>query len=220
LRQTALLWWQNRLAPEAKLSLISKLFQEGGLVDDAAKMDAAVALVAARLPKTSFVKQEIAKALRTFDKNQPWGYYAKAWILSKYGTVDELMGLIEDNVSLWVTQPQLSRLTAGMFPRFIGSPHQAKFEAIIKRAGNAWSLLVLQFHLSLTSGTNGYTSIKHFVLAKNASLPNRISHAKLLMVLSLLSNKDLARLSQLKQKSLEYQGGTPKSFHYRAGAAA
>ena len=32
--------------------------------------------------------------------------------------------------------------------------------------------------------------------------------------------RDLARLSQLKQKSLEYQGGTPKSFHYRAGAAA
>ena len=30
----------------------------------------------------------------------------------------------------------------------------------------------------------------------------------------------LTRLSQLKQKSLEYQGGTPKSLHYRAGAAA
>jgi len=30
----------------------------------------------------------------------------------------------------------------------------------------------------------------------------------------------LARLSQLKQKSLEYQGGTLKSLHYRAGAAA
>jgi hypothetical protein len=30
----------------------------------------------------------------------------------------------------------------------------------------------------------------------------------------------LTRLSQLKQKSLEYQGGTLKSLHYRAGAAA
>src|SRR6516162_1323796 len=30
----------------------------------------------------------------------------------------------------------------------------------------------------------------------------------------------LSRLSQLKQKSLEYQGGTLKSLHYRAGAAA
>ena len=30
----------------------------------------------------------------------------------------------------------------------------------------------------------------------------------------------LARLSLLKQKSLEYQGGTLKSLHYRAGAAA
>ena len=31
---------------------------------------------------------------------------------------------------------------------------------------------------------------------------------------------DLARLSQLKQKNLEDHGGTPKSLHYRAGAAA
>src|SRR5436305_1785824 len=30
----------------------------------------------------------------------------------------------------------------------------------------------------------------------------------------------LARLSLPKQKSLQYQGGSPKSFHYRAGTAA
>jgi hypothetical protein len=34
------------------------------------------------------------------------------------------------------------------------------------------------------------------------------------------SIRDLALLSPLKQKSLEYQGGTPKSLHYRARAAA
>jgi predicted nucleic acid-binding protein len=32
--------------------------------------------------------------------------------------------------------------------------------------------------------------------------------------------RSLARLSQVKQKSLKYQGATPKSLHYRAGAAA
>ena len=31
---------------------------------------------------------------------------------------------------------------------------------------------------------------------------------------------ELALLSPLEQKSPEYQGGTPKSLHYRAGAAA
>jgi hypothetical protein len=35
-----------------------------------------------------------------------------------------------------------------------------------------------------------------------------------------LVHVELTRLSQLKQKSLEYQGGTLKSLHYRAGAAA
>src|SRR6516162_10229577 len=35
-----------------------------------------------------------------------------------------------------------------------------------------------------------------------------------------IASRALTRLSQLKQKSLEYQGGTLKSLHYRAGAAA
>jgi hypothetical protein len=34
------------------------------------------------------------------------------------------------------------------------------------------------------------------------------------------SGNTLTRLSQLKKKSLKYQRGTPKSRHYRAGAAA
>jgi reverse transcriptase-like protein len=48
LRQTILLWWQNSTNPQAKLPLIATLFLDGGLVDDAAKMDATVAVVAAR----------------------------------------------------------------------------------------------------------------------------------------------------------------------------
>jgi hypothetical protein len=48
LRQAALSWWQSGRNPEVKLSLISKLFSGGDLVDDAAKMDATIALVAAQ----------------------------------------------------------------------------------------------------------------------------------------------------------------------------
>lgn len=95
LRQTTLLWWQNRLAPEVKLPLIAKLFKEGSLVDDAAKMDVAIALVAARLPNTKTVKDEIKNIVSALNQKQPLDYYAKAWLLSKYGTPDELMIILE-----------------------------------------------------------------------------------------------------------------------------
>jgi hypothetical protein len=81
--------------------------------------------------------------------------------------------LIEKTVSLWVTQEHLARLVAGVFPRFIGSPHRVKYEATIRRTGNPWSMGVLQIHLDLVSGTKGFTAIKNFVLAKNSSLPKQ-----------------------------------------------
>ena len=192
LRQAALLWWQSGRNPETKLSLISKLFSGGDLVDDAAKMDATIALVAARLPKDKFVADLLSEILSKLDHAAPWDFYSKVWLLSKYGTDAELMGLIEKTVSLWITQEHLARLVAGVFPRFIGSPHRTKYEAIMRRAGNAWSTGVLQFHLDLVSGKKGYTAIKNFVLAKNSSLPNSISHSKFLILLSLLNNTDIA----------------------------
>jgi hypothetical protein len=192
LRQTALSWWQTGRNPEAKLSLISKLFSDGDLVDDAAKMDATVSLVAARLPKSQFVADELSKIVEKLNPNAPWDFYSNVWLLSKYGTDVELMRLIEKTVSLWVTQEHLARLVAGMFPRFIGSPHRVKYEATIRQTGNPWSMSVLQFHLDLAAGPKGFKAIKNFVLAPNPSLPNNISHAKLLMLLSLLRNPDIA----------------------------
>lgn len=192
LRQTVLNWWQNRVAPETKLPLIVDLFSKGTLVDDAAKMDIAVAIVSARLEKCKFVNDHIAAILKYLDHTSSWGLYSKLWLLSKYGSDAEVMSLIESTVSLWVTQEHLSRLVARLYPRFVGSPLRVKFEAIIRRAGNAWSASVLQFHNELSSGTVGYTAIKAFVFAKNTSLPNTISHAKFLMLLSLLHNPDIA----------------------------
>jgi hypothetical protein len=192
LRQATLSWWQHRVAPEVKLPLIAKLFVEGGLVDDATKMDATIAIVAARLPKNKIVADQLAVVIENLDQKSLWGLYAKIWLLSKYGTADELMNLVEATVSLWVTQHQLSRLVAGLFPRFSGTGHHFKFEAIIRRAGNASSMSVMQFYFSLATGTSGYSGIKNFVLAKNTSLPNAISHAKFLMFLALINNTDIA----------------------------
>ena len=154
-------------------------------------MDIAVAIVSSRLEKTKFVDDQIATILKCLDDTSSWGLYTKIWLLSKYGSDAEVMKVIEKTVSLWVTQEHLSRLIAGMSPRFIGSPLRSKFEAIMRRAGNAWSASVVQFHNELSSGTIGYTAIKAFVFAKNASLPNSISHPKFLMLLSLLHNPDI-----------------------------
>ena len=149
LRPTALIWWQSITNPESKLEVLVDLFKAGNLVDDAAKMDATISIVAARLPKSKFVFDQIHDILKNLNDKAPWDWYSMALLLSKYGSEDELMKLVETTVSLWVTQEHLSRLVAGLFPRFSHSTYRAKFEAIILRAGNAWSMTVLQFHQEL-----------------------------------------------------------------------
>ena len=191
-RPTILNWWQHQPAPELKLHLITELVQDGFLVDDQAPMDVAVALVAARLPNTAFVRSRIKQILHCMNPDSVWGLYGKIWIASKYSSTDELMVLIESKVSIWSNHERLSRLVAGVLPRFLGFSSLSKFQAILRQANNIGGLSVRQFHQDLSSTTSGYTSVGGFIRAPNKSLPNRITHAKFLMLLSALHNPTIA----------------------------
>lgn len=192
LRRSVLMWWYNSNHPERKLNLLHEALRDGNLIDDAARMEIAVALVCARLPSTMLTALLLPEIINSVDHKTVWGFYSKVWMLSKYGGSAELLRVIEETVSLWVTRENLSRLVAGLYPRFLGTPQQGKFEAIIRRAGNAWSMPVMQFHEDLAKGTVGYSAIKKFIVATNPSLPNKISHSKFLMLTSLLKNPSLA----------------------------
>jgi hypothetical protein len=74
LRQSALSWWQTSVVPEAKLPVLTKLVLGGVLVDDSAKMDAAVAMVSARLPKTAVVLDQIHEIVDNLS-NENGGIY-------------------------------------------------------------------------------------------------------------------------------------------------
>jgi hypothetical protein len=110
------------------------------------------------------------------------------------------MGAVESKVSTWATHEQMSRLIAGLFPRFLRTPLFTKFRNILRRAGVGSSPSVIRFHEDLSSTKEGYTSIGGFIRAVNPSLPNRISHSKFLMLISLLNNASIAptAVTQLK----------------------
>lgn len=200
LRPTLLQWWQEHPAPALKLNLITQILQDGHLVDDASMVEIASALVAARLPDSSWVHDHIKEILGCLGSSSVWGLYAQVWVASKYATNDELMSIIETKASAWGSNEHLTRLVAGMFPRFFGSSLQSKFEAILRRAGGFAASSVTQFHHELSSTAGGFTAVKKFIVAPNTSLPNRISHAKFLMLLSLLRNTSIAPVATLNLK--------------------
>jgi hypothetical protein len=201
LRPTLLQWWQEHVSPALKLNLLTQILQDGHLVDDASTVEIANALVAARLPDTAWVRGHIKEMLGCLGSSSVWGLYAQIWVASKYASNDELMSIIETKASTWGSNEHLTRLVAGMFPRFLGSPLQPKFEAILRRVGGFAASSVTQFHGELSSTVDGFTAVRKFIVAPNTSLPNRISHAKFLMLLSLLRNMRIAPVATANLKS-------------------
>jgi hypothetical protein len=149
------------------------------------------ALVSARLPADRRTQQYIDEISGFLDQKTEWELYAKLWILSKYGSSDELMRIVESCVSVWVAEEHLSRLIGGIFPRMLGSRHLGKFKALLGKSGNRWCQGVLDFHISLSTSKAQFSAVHKFLEAQNPSQPNRITHSKFLMLCSALKNSDL-----------------------------
>jgi hypothetical protein len=171
------------------LELISDFVFSQEIIDHASFIEVAVALVSARLPTSVKTWRLIEDINSAFDTKDVWSFYSKLWILSKYGDNDDVMRAIEEDLSIWITEDQASRLVAGMYSRFVGTAYLTKFEQIMYRTANQASRGVLDFLDALTNTPAGFRSVLRFIKATNPSLPNKISHAKFLMVRAALHNE-------------------------------
>ena len=190
-RKITLLWWHESEAPDKQLQLLKEFIEGGHVIDHVTCIDVAVSIVSARLPFLAPITTLLQEICAAIDVNSKWGFFAVVWILSKYGTEDQLFGIIDRGEAVWSTNEHLSRTAASVYPRFIGKAHERPFLGMIRRA-NLWARSALQFQIGLSSTVDGVTSVKKFVGATNPSLPNRITHSKFLMLLGALKNPKVA----------------------------
>jgi hypothetical protein len=189
-RDTALRWISHWSYPDFYLPAIAAVLSSGEITDESTEVQIANAIVSSRIQMTAETTGTLANIYAQIDHRKPWGFYSKLWLYSKYRSAKDIMDLIEAS-SLWVTQEVLARLVAGMFPRINGTAFQTKFENIIRRASSRGAQEVLDFHHKLSNTTQGFTSVRKFLMAPNPSLPNRLTHAKFLMLLSSLRNQSI-----------------------------
>lgn len=190
IRPNILAWWRHNKNADQKLPQIRDFIKSAEIVDDKALIDIATSMVMARLPKRSLrLIYDIANA---FDGETKWGFYAKAWTLSKYGQSFEIVRLVETSPAIWVTEEHLARLVAGMYPRVVGTADMLRYAGLVRRRGGGWGQDVLDFHEALMTKRDAFTSIQSFVRAPNPTHPNRISHSKFLMLRSLAENRAIA----------------------------
>lgn len=190
-RQLVLSWWYESIKPESYLDLIAEFVASGHIIDHISFIDIAVSVVSARLPATVAVHNLIQALCSSIDVKSEWGLYASIWLMSKYGTEDELFQLIDQGEKIWLTNEHLSRTAASMYSRFIGKSHERAIAGMMGKA-NVWACQAFQFQLDLSKTTEGVTSVRKFLTALNPSLPNRITHSKFLMLASALKNTSIS----------------------------
>lgn len=190
-RRLILSWWYEYIKPEDYLGLINEFVVSGHIVDDVAFIDIAVAIVSARLPYNLIVIKLLNELIYSIDIKSDWGFYTSLWLMSKYGTEDELFQLVDHGEKIWLTNEHLSRTAASVYPRFIGTKHELAVVGIMEKS-NVWARQAFHFQLALHKTVEGVTAIRKFLVARNKSLPNQISHSKFLMLASALKNTSIA----------------------------
>jgi hypothetical protein len=163
------------------MNSILEFVASGQIIDDIGLIDIGVAVVSARLSVNSNVDNFIHDLRSSIDIESEWGLYTAVWLTSKYGSEDELFQLIDQGEKIWVTNAHLSRTVASVYPRFIDNSHELAMVGMMEKS-NVWARQAFQFQLALHKTVEGVTAIKKFLIAKNKSLPNQISHPKFLML--------------------------------------
>lgn len=190
-RQTAFLYWMESLDREEYLEEFRNLIASSLIVDDATYVDMATSLVNARLSASVQVDLLVTDICATIGVEKPWNLYSIIWILSKYGTYDQIMKLIETTTSIWIPEEYLSRLIGGLYPLFKNTPLERKYINIINRSRSKSAQAILDFYIKSSESVAGFKAISKFLSAPNPSLPNRISHSKFLLVKSILKSNSI-----------------------------
>jgi hypothetical protein len=166
-------------------ALISYIAEEH-YVDDTSWIEFAKAMVSARMPAEGYIYEEFEKLFLFDSKNDFFEFYAKIWILSKYGHAEHLLATLKNNFDLWAADDVLGRLVGGLTPLFYQDEMSEELVSLLNGANNKPAIEVFQFHRELSQAPAAYKALRPYLTTLNPSLPSQISHPKFLMLLSVL----------------------------------
>src|SRR5665213_730485 len=178
------------LAPHDKdrfQSLVSYIAEEH-YVDDVSWIHFAKNVVSSRVPNDAYVYDELRKLFLEDRNTDFFEFYAKIWVLSKYGNASDLLVSLRENFELWSPDETLGRLVGGLYPIFKQDGIDDDLDRIIARSNNKSAIDIFSFHHAITIDRVAYLRVRKYLSAVNPSMPNGISHSKFLVLLSALQS--------------------------------
>ncbi len=186
----------RELTTSTARTLLSFL-QSGIVVDDASRILMVNWLNHTRAPRRVGPERYLRRIADELSEDGFFGIYSKLWILSKYGTTDELLEVVRRTQPIWNGDHRLGRLVGGLRPLFENSPRYADLQRLIARSRNASASETWRFHGRLSQDAATFKGMYNALKSPNVSKATGITHPKFLLLLSALRNQ-AAPLAQRK----------------------
>lgn len=174
---------------DAKTAAVVEQFLSGpDIVDDLPVLLAPSALVEMRALSRSALQPILDRLIGHLCDGSPWSLYGAIWLASKYSSPPEILQTLYAHRAQWSTNPTLGRLVGGLFSRMSNSPSFGDYEQLVVRSGMPESLVAFRFHRRLERDARLARAIRPYIAAPNPSKGTGITHAKFLLLLSVLRN--------------------------------
>lgn len=178
---------QQTLTP-TRTRALSSAMASGLMVDHLGPIETINHLVESKVSRPSLILPHINQIMQGLDDTDYFGFYAKVWLQSKYGSPVDLIQTIEASFSRWSPDYRSGRLVAGMYPLFRRSTEWTRFSNLVAEARNAGAAETFKFHANLSKSRDYLREAKKMLTSPNPSRATGITHAKFLVLLTTLSS--------------------------------
>ncbi len=189
---------------EKYLGDLTDYIGSGLVVDDASALLFAYAVVEMRIPKKAKARKILAKTALELCKNSRAGawIYAGLWILSKFGTERQIWDAICATYRVWQPDYRLGRVVGGLESVLV--KQNENLRELIRSSRNLGAAEVIEFFDAIRLDPKKANAIWSYIAAINPSYPLRITHAKWIVVLSVLRSSVVPLTQRQKLRNIHW----------------
>lgn len=219
-REVIISYLTSRTLTTNKLQLLLKYLFRSRIVDDSSLLNLAEALVEANIRPMAEVRTLIPLVVSRLQGRGFAGVYSAIWLASKYFDYESLYQLLKNTSDTWRSDPTLGRLVGGMRPLFINTRRDSDFRTLILKTKNRSAEEIYIFHERVRADPTAVKAIRSIVIAPNSSKKLGITHAKWLILLSVLSSATVSDSQKALYINAHKAAWADRFYRYRAIRAA
>jgi hypothetical protein len=199
-RESVYIYIRSADLTAAKSEMLAMAAESGHLVDEAAMVDLVNNLVETSVPTTRGTQDNIQRIFLSCNQSTYFGLYCRLWLQSKYDTPSALLSTITSTTETWVPHERLGRLIGAFLPLFANTTEEEEYIKVLAGSRNDGARDAYKFQTRLATERGVFDAMFPALKNPNPSRGTRITHAKILCLLSALRNGDvpIGRRQQLK----------------------